>query len=179
MNVDSPWILILLCVLLVTGAGCASTSAPEDWLSPATDMQREAFGGWAAVRSGGAASANVVQGELIAATSDSLFVLSLRDSLHVVARPTVNELKLTGYDSNWGYLSIWTFLGTLSTASHGFFLILSAPVWIIGGSVATASQSRRPIYTNPPLDVLQQFARFPQGMPPGTVREALRTKPIE
>jgi hypothetical protein len=142
-------------------------------------MQREAFGGWAAVRFGDTASPNVVQGELIAATSDSLFVLSLRDSLHVVARSAVNELKLTGYDSNWGYLSIWTFLGTLSTASHGAFLILSAPVWIIGGSVATASQSRRPIYTNPPLDVLQQFARFPQGMPPGVARQALQIKPIE
>jgi len=117
-----------------------------------------------------------VQGELLAATTDSLFVLPLDGPFHAVARPTVTELQLTAYDANWGYLGVWTALGTLSTLSHGLFLPLSAPVWIIGGSVATSSQSRRPVFTNPPLETLRRFARFPQGLPPNLARDQLRPK---
>lgn len=178
MNANFRRMWILVGVLLITGSGCVSTSAPKGWLSPAADEQRGAYGSWVGVRYDEAAQLSAIHGELIAATSDSLFVLPSEGPLHSVAWPAVNDLKLTAYDSNWGYLSLWTFLGTLSTASHGMFFVFSAPVWIIGGSAATASQSRRPIYTSPPLDVLQQFARFPQGMPPGVARDAFRPKPL-
>lgn len=179
MNADArrSWIALLLGVLL-TVPGCVSTSAPDAWESSSEEMQRTAYGAWVDVQYGDAAAPDTVQGELLAATTDSLFVLPLDGPFRAVARPTINELQLTAYDANWGYLGAWTTLGALSTASHGGFLILSFPVWVIGGSAAASAQSRRPVYTNPPLDTLRRFARFPQGLPPGVARDQLRSKPF-
>ena len=78
---------------------------------------------------------------------------------------------------NW--LGLWTLLGTLSTGSHGFFLILSAPVWILTGTVAAVNQSRQPVLTYPRQGWAgwRAYARFPQGLPPGLARAALDPKP--
>lgn len=178
MNADARWTWIFTLALLLIGSGCASTSARDDWTSSPNAMQREAYGVWVDVRFGDAAAPDTLRGELITATEDSLFLIPPQSSLRAVARSTINELQLTAYDANWSTLGVWIALGTLSTISHGFFLILSAPVWIIGGSAAASRQSYRPIYTNPPLETLRRFARFPQGLPPDLERNQLRPKPL-
>ena len=57
--------------------------------------------------------------------------------------------------------------GALSTASHGVGLIISFPVWILIGSISTATQSYTPIQKFPvkSWDELIKYARFPQGLP--------------
>lgn len=162
-------------------SGCASTSAPDAWQSTAQAMQHEAYGAWVGVRLTPAAASgemSEVHGELIAADDDSLWVLPLDGSLQSVSRAVANRVRVTAFDANWGYLATWTTIGTLSTISHGGLLILSGPVWILGGSAAAGTQSHKPIYTNPNTEVLRRYARFPQGLPPGVSRSRLVAKPL-
>ena len=179
MNANVRCILVAGMVVAFLVGGCASTSAPDDWQSSARAMQREAYGAWIDVTvSPYADSAHAaVQGELIAVHADSFLVLPLDGALQAVDRASVRTVALTTFDANWGYLSTWTALGTLSTLSHGVVLILSAPVWMLGGSAAAAAQSYRPMINDPGPEILRRYARFPQGLPPGVAREALTSKP--
>jgi hypothetical protein len=70
-------------------------------------------------------------------------------------------------------------LGTLSTISNGAFLLFTAPMWIIGGSIATGARSFEPIVDYPKRDWghLAPFARYPQGMPRGIDRKQIKMKP--
>jgi hypothetical protein len=71
-------------------------------------------------------------------------------------------------------------LGTLSTISNGGFLIFTAPMWLIGGSLAVGGESRAPERKSPPLTwvELAPFARFPQGIPDGIALTALQEKKV-
>lgn len=174
-----PFLFRLLAVGLLV-SGCASTSAPDAWQSTAQTMQREAYGAWIDVRFASpadSAQAPGVQGELIAADEDSLWVLPLDGSLRPVSRAAASRVRLTTFDANWGYLATWTALGTLSTLSHGVGLLLSAPAWILGGSLATGNQSYKPIFEDPDTEVLRRYTRFPQGLPSDVSRKELVAKP--
>lgn len=162
-------------------SGCASTSAPDAWQSTAQAMQHEAYGAWIDVRFASpidSVKTSRVRGELVAADDDSLWVLPLDGGLRSIPRETTRQVQLTTFDANWGYLATWTTLGTLSTISHGMLLIISGPVWILGGSSATDIQSQMPIHTNPSTVVLRRYARFPQGLPPSVSRSRLVAKPL-
>lgn len=108
-----------------------------------------------------------VDGELLAV--DRLHVWVARGwevvALHrdEVARVTVTVLddEATGLG-----LGVWTGLGAASTLSHGYYLLLSAPVWLGLGvplTVYTSAQNRARFDKD--LGGLWQFARFPQGLP--------------
>lgn len=142
-------------------------------------MQREAYGAWIDVQfasSADSAKESGVRGELIAASEDSLWVLPLDGSLRSVSRSAASRVRLSRFDANWGYLATWTTLGTLSSISHGVWLVISAPVWMIGGSLATRSQSYKPILEDPDTRALRRYARFPQGLPPNVSRTDLVAK---
>lgn len=164
-------------VLASLGSACARSSAPAGWLSTPEQSQREAWGAWAEVRTRSGGERAPVMGELIAATRDSVFVMT---SAALVALPIaeIERATLTAYDARWDRLVLWTVLGTLSTASHGMALVLSAPVWIAGGTAAAAAASRGPRVRSTDGTELARFARFPQGMPPGLDRGALRPKDV-
>ena len=160
-----------------TGAACFRSSAPAGWLSTPEQSQREAWGAWAEVRTRSGGERAPVMGELIAADRDSVYVMT---SAALVALPVaeIERATLTTYDARWGKLALWTVLGTLSTASHGMALIISAPVWAAGGTAATAAASRGPRVRSTDGTVLARFARFPQGMPAGLDRGVLRPKDV-
>jgi hypothetical protein len=63
-------------------------------------------------------------------------------------------------------------VGSVTTISHGFFLILTLPMWAGTGTIASvgASESNNLIVPLEDVDALFQFARFPQGMPPSFVQ---------
>jgi hypothetical protein len=181
MNDSFSSLLLGVIVAGLLASGCASTSAPDAWQSTAQTMQREAYGGWVGVRftaPAGSGLTSMVQGELIAADDDSLWVLPLNGRLQPVSRATTSRVKLTTFDANWGYLSTWATLGALSTISHGAGLALSFPVWTIGGSVAAGNQSFAPIFKDPDTALLRRYARYPQGLPPDVSRAALTAKPL-
>jgi len=181
MSTKCPFLLVGVLVAGLFVSGCASTSAPDAWQPTAQTMQREAYGAWVDVRGparADSARGSGVRGELVAASDDSLWVLPLDGSLRSVSRTAASRVRLITFDANWGYLAAWTTLGTLSTLSHGALLLISAPAWLIGGSMAARSQSFGPIFENPDTDVLRRYARFPQGLPPEVSRNELAAKPL-
>jgi hypothetical protein len=156
-------------------ASCATNTAPSGFLRDPSISQRDAWGGWIDVTLTESAGGERVAGELIAVTADSLWI---KDATGGMIASTRNVLRgqLVGYDARWGRIGGLTFLGTLTTISNGLFLVFTAPMWMIGGSVAAAVQSRLPLQAAPPANWadLARFARFPQGMPAGITLQDLR-----
>ncbi len=123
-------------------------------------------------------SGEKIRGEFIAVSDDTLYVLPA-SRLVAVPAEQVSIIKLSTYDPNVGALSAWTVVGFLSTASHGFYLTLTAPLWLIFGSVLAVNESRAPYKTydsNVALGDLKIFTRFPQGLPPALDRTAFKPK---
>ena len=170
------WAAASACVLFVT-SGCFHTSAPKGWLPTAAEAQREAFGGWIKVDYTTGVAKRTVEGELIAATSDSMHVLT---SDSIVALPTGALISgtLTAFDVQLRTLKVWTLVGAVAAVSHGFVLILSAPAWVIAGTTATAAASKAPRVESTDPAVLRMYARFPQGIPPGLDPRSLRQKDV-
>lgn len=158
--------------LLFVGTACFRTTAPRGWLSTPDVAQREAYGGWIRVET---AHGPLAEGELIAVTPETLYVLTI-DSLTSVPAPVVTLATLTAYDSRPRVLETWTLLGSLSSISHGTLLILTLPTWVTAGSLSTASASKSPRVQSVDPAVLRPFARFPQGIPPTLDRRAIRQK---
>lgn len=164
-------------------AGCATNPAPRGWLLPADSAQRDPYGAWMVVTYGANSGgpARRAAGELLAVDPDTVFLLSPGDTLIAVPRDRVLRGRLAYYDAQIWAPSLWTAVGTMSTLSHGFVLLVSAPVWIVTGTAATASQSHRPIIDVRRNDgtewrVVGRYARFPLGMPVGVDRRGLRGK---
>ena len=157
--------------------GCASTTSPRHWLPTADKAQQEAYGAWITVEYHTGSLERIAEGEFIAVNGESVFVLT-SEKLVVIPQNQIKQGRLVTYDSKYEVLGIWTLLGVLSTPSHGVGLIISAPVWIVLGSVITSGQSYEPIETTPAhsWNELRKFARFPQGMPKGLDPKTLKGK---
>jgi hypothetical protein len=178
MSATSPrWTVASVCLLVIVSGCSFHTTAPKGWLPTAVEAQREAYGGWIKLDFNMGVQPKTVQGELIAAAPDTVYVLT-SDSLVVVPTTSVTAGTLTAYDAQHGALRLWTILGTVSTLSHGFVLILSAPVWGIAGLNATASASKAPRVESTDPSLLRMYARFPQGLPPGLDARSLRQKDV-
>jgi hypothetical protein len=172
-----PWRALAVWSLLMLSSACFRTTAPDGWLSTPAVAQREAYGGWIAVERVQDTMKRTVEGELIAVTPDSLHVLTA-DSLVSLPMDEMTSATLTTYDARLGRLTTWTALGAVSTLSHGVGLVLTLPLWIIAGSTSTASASKAPRVQSVEATLLQPYARFPQGLPPGIDRRALRQKHV-
>ena len=148
------------------GVACAGHKAPPGFLPNKVEAQRQAFGGWVDLMLVGEQEDGNVAGELIAATADSLWVMS---GSMVVAVPVtaVASGQLAGYDSESGQVAGATALGAISTIANGAFLVFTAPMWLIGGGMAANSQGKVGLEDLPPMQwaELGKFARFPQGIP--------------
>jgi len=160
--------LLAIGIIVVTPllAGCVGTGAPSGWLSTASEAQKESKGAWIKIEYFSGASKRLIQGEFFAVNTETVYV-GTAAGLRAISLSDIKKARLATYDSQYQKLSVWTLRGSLSTASHGWGLLLSAPVWIIGGSLAAAAQSRKPIESFPDSDwnELKKFARFPQGLP--------------
>ena len=154
---------------------CASNTAPKGWLPTPTEAQSTAYGGW--IELAYDQPERRADGELIAVSAESVWVLTGSQGL-VIPTAGVKKGKLTAYAAQKGGLSAWTVLGTISTLSNGGFLIFTAPMWMIGGSLAVGGESRAPERQHPPLAwvELAPFARFPQGLPQGVELTSLEPK---
>lgn len=163
------------CLASTLALACASHNAPPGFLLSPQDAQASAYGGWIELTVRGDPKERRVQGELLAVTMDSVWVLTDKGGV-VVPTATVVRGKLTGYLANVGAVSGWTALGVVSTISNGLILIFTAPLWIITGTVAGSAASYAPVRQAPqlPWSELAVFARFPQGMPPGLPLETLK-----
>ncbi|MFN0151184.1 MAG: hypothetical protein ACKVU1_10830 [bacterium] len=193
--------------ILILGAlalsGCASSGARRGYLVSPADAQRETYGAWVTIDTRAAETpAHRWRGELIAIEADSIF-LHDGNSLVGLAIARVKKAKIAAYSSPAAVGGGWALAGLLSTGSHGFGLLISAPVWILTGIFTSAAMSYEPITTISsqsrgigegvdPRDVelgiarehwqsfyaARKFARFPQGLPPELDRASLQTKPL-
>lgn len=154
----------VVALVLLGGLGaCAHNPAPAGWLRPATETQKSALGAFVLVK----AKRGDAAGELIAVGSSHMI---LRQGAKLVAIPVeeIDSATVAAYRTTEYEVTGWGALGTLSTASHGFFFVLSAPVWILATSIAAAIESRSALITDiRPFRWLVPYARFPQGLPAG------------
>jgi hypothetical protein len=100
----------------------------------------------------------------------------LSDRWIAVPLSQVKQATLTGFNLRTQPLETWGVLGALATGSHGFFLILTAPTWIVASTAAASSASRAPRVQGTSPAALNVFARFPQGLPPDIDRATIRPK---
>lgn len=150
--------------LLLAVAACASSPDPRGTRS-VDQVARDGHGGWIIVTARHGAE---IAGELIAIDPGAIRVLG-STGLISIARSDVESARLWAWDGEYGRLVAWGGLGTASTISHGYFLVISAPIWIITTAITAAVESRAPLlhYPDDGWDKLAIWARFPQGTPPG------------
>ncbi len=192
-----------LVVVAIGLTGCASSGARRGYLVSPADAQRETYGAWIAVDTRAAETpAHRWRGELVAIEAESVFVHN-GESLVAIPIARVKRAKIAAYHSPAAVGGGWALAGLLSTPSHGFGLLLSAPIWILTGIFTSTAMSYEPITTIQsssrgisesidPRDVelgivrepwksfyaVRKFARFPQGLPPDIDRASLQTKPL-
>lgn len=118
------------------------------------------------------AEARPVTGELLAVDPTALWVLEEGESGRArpvaIPRRDVRAVGVVALESGGTVTGVWAGIGTISTISHGFFLIFSVPVWaIVGVGTGLDEGLSNDLRIEPDnLDGLGQYARFPQGMPP-------------
>ena len=165
---------LLAALLAASLAGCATNPAPPGWLPPAAKAQAQAYGGWISLNCKKGEAVTHVEGELIAVTDDRVFVLA-DSGLVEVRHESVAKATLAAYATGEGALAGWSALGTVSTLSHGLYLLITAPMWIIAGIMAAGGESGAGLlrYPQKPLASFRLYARFPQGLPKGLEASAL------
>ena len=166
----------LFSTILIAVVACASNPAPRGVLPREENVDRNPLGGWIYVERN---SGPAVQGELLAASDDSVVILT-ESGVHPVPREAIRYAEAGVFDARINGLMTWLVVGTLSTISNGLFLIFTAPMWRIGGGFSVARVSRQPIYKwndKDPLSSLAKFARFPGGIPDSVDRSSL-TSPM-
>lgn len=105
-------------------------------------------------------------GELISASDG--FVWILYDDGRLASFPVTRVRKawLGVFRTYEGALAGWTAVGSLTTVSHGFFLVFTLPLWLLTGTTSAYAESLRGFLVCPPesWDVARRYARFPQGL---------------
>ena len=173
------WIVVLICLAV---GGCASTGAPDNWLSVAKEAPQDPYGSWVTVEFVKSHEEQFVMGEFLAVDSDSLYVLSAvadpGDPVVGISRDIIKKAKVASFDPAMAQATGWVAMGAISTLSHGLGAAISMPIWVIFGSAMAAGHSRSPLEYYPTLswDELNMYARFPQGPPPGLHELGLKPK---
>jgi hypothetical protein len=176
MRIRDAGVVLSVALAVSLAAGCASTKAPYGRVPHALDTGRDARGGWVVAVLGQAGAWREIRGELIAVERDSVFVLTASGFESFPAVET-RRAQVAGYQSGWPWLAGWTVLGTLSTISHGWFLVATVPLWVIVGTVSAAVASGAGIHRYPEMSWsdLALYARFPEGLPPEVRSRGLPT----
>jgi hypothetical protein len=176
--VHPHFVLTLVAVTCVSS--CTANRAPREWRPPVVVAQRSSHGGWITievVKTPGAKSSDgpITEGELIAIDETAFHVLSAA-GLESVPRASVRRITIVGYGNRAGTLAAWSVAGGISSLSHGGFLLLTAPMWAIGGIAASLTEKHAGTWHDD--DVARRFARFPQGLPPGFDSKSLGPLPV-
>lgn len=154
----------LVLAAALAGAGCATNPDPRGYSYEV--IQRTAYGGWIELT---LTSGAQDRGELLVVGGDDVTVLDDMNFVETFPRAQIATARLWKYHRPDGN-GVWGLIGSLTTISHGFFLIFTLPVWIattsIGAGVDSAAQHLD--VPGDDWDELAKWSRFPQGVPPGT-----------
>lgn len=173
-----PRLVLAAACLALTALGCARSLAPPGAVSRPAQAVADPYGAWVLLERNHPAGA--LAGELLAVDRDTVYLLIADSLVHGVPLDSVRQATIAWYRDHAGDLALWTTLGTLSTISNGFFLLLTAPAWLITGSVATAIESRAALVRVPGQTdwvTARTYARYPAGLPPDLPRQLPRRVP--
>lgn len=163
MRIRSRSLVALIAIAALVGC----TYGTPDPRHPTLErMQVTSYGAYAQVELTTGAS---VEGELIAADGTVIRLLPLGSrNVITIAKPDIASGRLFRYESEAG-VGAWGTVGTLSTLSHGFFLIFTAPIWMLWTGLTARSEDDHVVleFHRGGWDEVAKWARFPQGMPPG------------
>src|SRR5207249_10889001 len=115
----------VMAAVLVTA--CASNSAPSGFLPSPEEAQASAYGAWIELQLQDPSRERAAEGELLAVTADTVWVLSRAGAVSLPTR-AVAQGKLTAWQSGTGAVAGWTGVGVVSTISNGLFLVFTAPL---------------------------------------------------
>jgi hypothetical protein len=119
-------------------------------------------------------SDRTLSGELLAVEADHLYLLDDGKTLDIPTREVV-KVTVDLYPAYGDWIAVWTVAGTISTISHGRWLLITAPIWLLVGiptAAVTYSSNPGSATAHLPGETVQlwQFARFPAGLPQGWPR---------
>lgn len=164
---------LLLILLAVFSLNCASTSAPSNWLPEKEQSDKQAFGGWMTLQH---KNKTILRGELLA-VQDSQFVMFSEQEIKKIAIDSVIYAKLGLYEET-NYAAVWTSIGSFSTITHGFGLIISFPLWVLLGTTESVIYSNQKILEYPAESIqkFKIFSRFPGGIPKNIPMNSIKPK---
>ena len=167
--------IIMPPILILIFTGCAARYSPRGYLEEPGKTQRGTHGGGVRIQMS-TEGVQTLSGELIALGADSIFIAD--ETFHALAISDIKSARLEAYNSQPAHMAAGVVLGTILTASNGFACVFTAPMWLLGGGIATIFQSYEPIieYPDGELDSLRPFARYPQGLPADIDRNRITTK---
>jgi hypothetical protein len=168
-------------LLAFVASGCATSRAPDDWLPPAEELERQTYGAWLYLEYTENSQFVTAEGEFIAAQDSVVYLLPLAESFKKVTMKDITLAVLDVHEKETGKFAGWTVAGSLSTLTHGLGLMLSLPVWIVTGTISTVAVSHLGSedqdYPNPLWWAgVSRYARFPQGLPASIDLQSLRPK---
>lgn len=176
--------LILISIslgLIFSMLSCMTPIAPKGWLPTAKESTNDAFGAWIVVKNKHKDGTTMNAGEFIAYHEEKLYVLT-RGGPAVIPVADVITATVAVHSNQQDKVFIWTIGGTLSTLSHGFYLIFSAPVWLLSGILAGVQESKGGMIIIEEKtfawDTIKKYARFPQGLPDNIDISELLPKPV-
>ena len=110
-----------------------------------------------------------VKGELIAADPTRLVVLTDATYAQEIPVGDVQALRVRTAEPQQQVPGLWGAAGVLSTPTHGFLLLFSAPTWVVATTAAAVDRHMVSWTTVQPAAYpdLWQWARFPAGVPQG------------
>ena len=158
--------LAVAIALACVAAGCASDPIPQAQRPSEEDAITSGFGSFIYVVD---SSGQPHAGELIDVLPGRLSIFDGRQ-IEMLPREGVASALVLVHRTHENYYTLWTVLGTLSTVTHGFFLVFSVPIWVTTGVATAISEHRRARLVYPDAsrwEDLRPYTRFPQGLPAG------------
>ncbi len=162
-------LLLAAALAASNGTACSVASpAPASARVSLEQAQRDPHGAWINLSTdrGG------VAGELLAVEPRALVIQS-PTGFQRVPIAAIRGWSLAWYEADNGSVLAFNVVGTLSTLSHGLWLVFTAPLlWMIPGTAMARTQSGQGYLDSgdgdvTPLLSLTRYARFPGGLPPG------------
>lgn len=179
-NIRTRALRTLIASALTGLVGCASVQAPHGYLPDASSEQIDVYGGWITLEYSAGNSVETADGEFIAFQDSSVYVLTEFRLIRIPSKD-VRRASVDIYSKNTLTFALWTVAGTASATTHGWYVIISAPLWLLTGIPSTISESMdgRLERGNPSTSwwlSASKFSRFPQGIPKGIDPDNLALK---
>lgn len=163
-------------------SNCMSVKAPDNWLPEPENISEDVYGAWITLRLDDTDDYYFLGGEFIGYEQKTVLLLN-ENGLSKIAIEDIKEAIIDLYKRETSSLTWWTLGGCVASVTHGWFLIISMPVWLVSGIInsAIASHSGRFAEENPDDDwfeAVKRYSRFPGGIPKNIDLHALKPKQI-